>query len=446
MKIFWFAIGLLTATTANSQTLHALLKQAESNYPLLKAKSLEVQAGQNNVSTVKSSALPSLDAAYQVNYATYNNITGMAMPQYFVPISGPPSPDNTSSGVFGSVGSLLLKWEPFTFGQRGSRIDLAKTGVRYNEADARNEIFKHQVTFINTYLDVLMAHELLKVYSKNLERSKENLRAVRTLTVSGLHPGVDTALFHGEVSRARIELLNHQKYLETQQASLSELLASDVPTYTPDSSYFHRLPSTSGDTIASNHPLLNLSESKLLIRRQQQTSIRRTLHPNLSVWATGYARGSGIHYDGVVNSSDGLSFSRYNYGAGLQLSVPLLRFLEVRPQLREQSALIGAEEERLNQVKLGLTKQNKVADLTLRNALEIARESPVFYRSAEFSFRALTTRYNSGLTHYADLIQAQYNLVKAETELKQSYLEAWKALLYKAAVQGDIAIFLNQVK
>jgi len=58
----------------------------------------------------------------------------------------------------------------------------------------------------------------------------------------------------------------------------------------------------------------------------------------------------------------------------------------------------------------------------------------------------LTTRYNSGLTNYADLIQAQYSLVKAETELKQSYLEAWKALLYKAAVQGDIAIFLNQVQ
>ena len=148
----------------------------------------------------------------------------------------------------------------------------------------------------------------------------------------------------------------------------------------------------------------------------------------------------------MVNSSDGLSFSRYNYGVGLQLSVPLLRFIEVRPQLNQQSALISAQEERLNQVKLELNKQNKVAELTFRNALEVARESPVFYKSAEFSFRALSTRYNSGLTNYADLIQSQYGLIKAETELKKSYLEAWKALLYKAAVQGDIGIFLNQVK
>lgn len=445
MKILWLAIGLLTVSTANSQTLHELLKQAESSYPLLKAKAFEVQAGQYNVSSAKNAALPSLDAAYQINYATYNNITGMAMPQYFVPISGPPSSDNTSSGVFGSVGSLLLEWEPFTFGQRSSRIDLAKTGVKYNEADARNEVFKHQVAFINTYLDLLMAHELLKVYSKNLERSKENLKVVQTLTVSGLHPGVDTALFHGELSRAKIELLTHQNYLAAQQAALSELLASDV-AYTQDSSYFHTLPSNPRDTISASHPLLSLSESKLLIYRQQQTTIRRTLNPNFSVWATGYARGSGVRYDGVVNSNDGLSFSRYNYGVGLQLSVPILRFLEVKPQLHQQNVLISAQQERLNQVKLDLNKQNKIAELTFLNALEIAKESPVLYKSAEFSFRALSTRYNSGLTNYADLIQSQYGLVKAEAELKKSYLEAWKALLYKAAVQGDIGIFLNQVK
>lgn len=446
MKIFWLAIGLLSVSTTNGQTLHELLKQAETNYPQLKAKAFEVQAGQYQVATVKNTALPSLDAAYQINYATYNNITGMAQTQFFVPISGPPSPDNTYNGVWGTAGSLLLKWEPFTFGQRSSRVDVAKAGVVMNEADARLELFKHQVNVINTYLDVLMADELQKVYAKNLERSQENLREVRTRTVSGLHPGVDTAVFHGELSKAKIEWLNHKRALELQQAALAELLASETLTYTPDSSYFHALPILSGDSLTTPHPLVNLSQGKLGILQQQETAVKRTLRPTLSFWATGYARGSGIRNDGYVNSSDGLSFSRYNYGAGLQLSVPLLRFLDTRTQLHTQQALISAQEERINQVNLDLRKQQKVADLTFGHALEVARESPVFYRSAEFSFRALSTRYHSGLTNYADLVQAQYALVKAETELKQSYLEAWKALLYKAAVEGDIDLFLNQVR
>lgn len=146
-----------------------------------------------------------------------------------------------------------------------------------------------------------------------------------------------------------------------------------------------------------------------------------------------------------VNSEDGLSFSRYNYGAGLILSVPLLRFTNLRYQLKSQESLINVEEEKLNMTKLQFAKQNQVADVTLINALKIARESPLFYRSAEFSYRTLKSRYNSGLVNYADLIQAHYALIKSEADLKRIYIESWKALLYKAAVQGDIDIFLNQL-
>ena len=97
-------------------------------------------------------------------------------------------------------------------------------------------------------------------------------------------------------------------------------------------------------------------------------------------------------------------------------------------------------------MKLQLEKQNDVADITLSNALKIAQETPAFYESAEFSYRTLRSRYNSGLVNYADLIQAQYTLIKSEADLKRAYLNAWKALLYKTAVQGDINIFLNQLK
>jgi hypothetical protein len=55
------------------------------------------------------------------------------------------------------------------------------------------------------------------------------------------------------------------------------------------------------------------------------------------------------------------------------------------------------------------------------------------------------SRYNSGLVNYADLIQAQYALIKSEADLQRAYLNTWKALLYKSAVQGDINIFLNQL-
>jgi outer membrane protein TolC len=430
---------------SHAQTIQELLKQAEANYPLLKAKGYEVQARKDHVAFAKSTALPSLDAAYQINYATYNNITGMAMGQGFVPISGPPSTDNTYDAVFGSAGGLVLNWEPFTFGQRKSKINSAKAYHDYQQADQDQEIFQHQIRTANAYLDLVMTHELVRVYAKNLERAEDNVRIVKSLTRSGLRPGTDTALFKAERSRAKIELLNYERLRETQQALLSEMLGGTEPAYRIDSSFFISLPAIAVDSGSLKHPLIRLSTSRMMINQYDKKYLQTSIYPKLSFWGTAYARGSGISYDGQVNSEDGLSFSRYNYGAGLILSVPLLKFTNVRHQVKAQESLIKAEEEKLNMVRLQLDKQNQVADVTLSNALKIAKETPSFYQSAEFSYRTLLSQYNSGLVNYGDLIQSQYILIKSETDLKKAYLDAWKALLYKAAVQGDITIFLNQL-
>lgn len=446
MKRYTLVIGLAFLTFySHAQTLPELLKLAEANYPLLKAKGYEVQARKDQVSFEKSAALPSLDAAYQINYATYNNITGMAVGQSFVPISGPPSEGNVYDGVFGTAGGLLLNWEPITFGQRKSKIESAKAYQSYQEADAAQEIFQHQIRTANAYLDVVLAQELTKVYSKNLERAQENVRIVKSLVRSGLRPDVDSALFNAELSRAKIELLNYEKLKETQRSHLSELLGGKEGDYHIDSSLVSKLPIGLSDTSSVEHPLIRMSASRVMINEFERTSLQKTLYPRLSFWGTAYARGSGIRHDGYVNSQDGLSFSRYNYGAGLVLSAPLLRFANVRHQVNAQESLIKAEEEKLNLVKLQLEKQNRVADITLSNAIKIAQESPSFYQSAEFSYRALLSRYNSGLVNYSDLIQSQYALIKSEADLKKAYLDVWKAMLYKAAVQGDINIFLNQI-
>lgn len=446
MKRYTYVISLVFFTyLSHGQALRTVLKKAESNYPLLKAKAHEVQSRREQVALARSAALPSIDAAYQLNYATYNNITGMAAGQGFVPISGPPSTSNEYSGVFGSVGGLLLDWEPFTFGRLRSKIETAKAYQDYEEADQVLEIFRHQVNTANAYLDLVMTHELVKVYSKNLERAENNLRIVRSLARSGLKPGTDTALFKSELSKARIELLNYERLRETQHILLSELLGGNESTYSIDSSFFKRLPEVSSDSGLRNHPEIRLSESRLTINLREKALLQRSLYPKLSLWGTAYGRGSGIRYDGYVEPEGGFSFSRYNYGAGLVLSIPLLRFTSIRHQVNAHESLIKAEEERLNSARLHVIKQNDIANATLSNALATAMESPSFYESSEFSYRTLLSRYNSGLVNYADLIQAQYSLIKSEAELKKSHLDAWKALLYKAAVQGDISIFLNQL-
>jgi outer membrane protein len=436
----------LCSSMASAQSLKELLAKAEQNYPLLKAKRFESAAKTEAVRYAKSAVTPSLDAGYQVNYATYNNITGMATAQHFVSISGPPSSSNSPDAVIGTAGGLLLNWDVFTFGQRASKIQSARASLEAQQADEQNEIFQHRLKVTNAYLDLMMTYELIKVYQKNLERAEDNLRVVRSLSSSGLRPGVDTALFQSELSRARIDLINYENLRERLALEFAELLGdTSFALIPPDSSFFGRLP-TLPDTTAENlHPALRMSRANIKAVESDRISLQRSLLPKLSLWGTAYGRGSGIRYDGYINSEDGLSFSRYNYGAGLVLSVPLLQFARTRYQIRSQASLTKAEEERSNGTKLELAKQARLADVTFNNAIKIANETPAFKSASDYAYRGLLSRYNSGLVSYTEVVQAQYALVKAESDLAKAHMEAWKSLLFKAAVSGDIDLFLNQL-
>lgn len=100
MKSYLFAASLLLTFISYAQpegitiSLHQLLQQAEASYPALQAGKMAIDAAKKNAFIIRSSALPSLDASYQLNYATQNNISGVLYPQFILPISGPPSGTN----------------------------------------------------------------------------------------------------------------------------------------------------------------------------------------------------------------------------------------------------------------------------------------------------------------------------------------------------------------
>lgn len=449
LTLFIIGYSLLSGNNLYAQQqaikLPQLLKMAEEGYPFLKSKMLDVQAAKKGIDVSKSTLVPSLDASYQMNFATYNNITGMAYPQFLIPISGPPSTNNNYNGVFGSATSLLLNWQPITFGQRKAQIDYSKAGLDYANADAGNEIFQHKIKVINVYLDLLTATELTKVYQDNLKRTDANLMAVQSLVVSGIRPGVDTALFKAEVSKAKVELLNAQKYKEQVRINLSQLLATDNVAFFNDTSFFSRVPENLLTADSIKHPLVNLYSSNIEISLFRKKVLSKTMMPVLGVWGTTYARGSGISYDGIAKSTEGLGFQRFNYGIGLQLSIPILQFARLKPQLKQQDLVIQSNQEKLNQIELELKKQRELADTTITNAFAVAKESPLFLESAQFSYKALQSRYQSGLANFADLIQAQYALAKAEADYKLAYMGLWKAILYKSAVSGNLNLFINQI-
>lgn len=447
--LLWPALVLSQTELDRNADLGSLMELAEKNYPAIAAKRAEAEAAKAGTQLEKNTLMPSLDAAYQANYATYNNITGMNYPGQLIPISGPPSDDNYGA-VPGSSASLLMKWSPITFGQRSASIDYYQKLYEKNLAAVEDEVLKVKFRVALLYLEIATTQELIKAYERNIERNEFNVEQAEVLVEAGLRPGVDSLKFKGELSKARTELYQLQNFLETQRQQLQELLVlQDLPAMGAETPFFEALPNGAFLIAPSDslmNPTLKMAQMNWQAEQARLRQINRSWAPRLEFWGTTYARASGIGFDGTINRSDGFDFSRYNYGVGAQLVFPILGLTDTKIKSIRQEAVARSAQSYLDQTEIALKREEQVAMGDLNTSLKIAKEIPIEYKAAESAFNALQVRYNEGLIDYTDLIQAQYDLLNAEARLKSVHANTWKALLSLAVIRGDLNIFLNQIQ
>ncbi len=428
--------------------IHDAVNMAGQRYHLLKSKQYEADAASKAVDVVKYSRMPSIDASYQAGAGTANNLTGMFYPSGILPITGPPSSGNNYDPITGSAASVLLNWQAATFGQRSAQINVAVAESKTTKAALREAVFQHTVNVISTYLDLLLAYDIVNIQQHNIDRNNANLQQSRILATSGIKPGVDTALFLSELSKVTVELLNAKKQLKVYQMQLAQLIVTNALPVPQDTAFLQQLPAIviTTDNSFDNTPVVQSGQSQLELSRSRELLLKKSFLPKLNVWGTGFARGSGFQTNGNTKTWDGLALQRFNYGAGLQLVFPIMKYGEVKKQLSGQTLLSKAAEEKLAESNSILSSQQRIAAVTFDNSIAIAKETVQQLKSGQYAFNAMQIRYNTGLANYADLIQTQYNLLKAELDNRKSYWDAWKALLLQVVVKGDENIFLNAIQ
>jgi outer membrane protein TolC len=453
-QIILFASLIVTAKAFaqfgadTSVRLKDVVKMAEERYHLLRSSKYEVDAANKGIDVAKQSKLPSLDVTYQAGVATANNITGQVYPYGIIPMTGPPSAENKYDPGTGTAASALLNWQVTNFGQREAEINVAVAQANSKQNEFAQKVFEQKINVISAYLDLLFAYDIVSIHRKNVERIGANLNESRVLAKAGIKPGVDTALFLSELSKARVDLLNGERQLQTSRLLLREIILTAAMPTPIDTGFLNNLPSgiAKADTTFSNVPIIRFGESQLQLSQSRELALKKSFLPRVNLWATGFARGSAYQYDGSMKTWDGFNLSRLNYGAGLQVAFPIMKYGEVKKQLQQQQFLTKAAQENIEEYKSSLNTQLGIATITFDNSMAVARETQQQLKSGQYAFSAMQTRYNTGLVNFADLIQSQYNLLRAELDVKKAYWDAWKALLLKAAVNGDENIFLNQVK
>ena len=447
--LFLSIIQTLSAQTVTLSIKEVLLK-VQHNLPQLEALRQQALSTEQNIALAKNTLIPDLNAGYQVNMATYNNITGMSYPGFLLPISGPPSLNNKMNFVPGSAVGALVKWNPFTFGQRNAAIETATAQFKQANAAYNEQLFQYQYSAVNIYLEVVYCEEVLKSLQANVERSKVSLEQVLVLAKNGLRPGIDTTQFQAAIAQAEMDYLQTERTCQQKIIELTRLTGMDtrIESIVLTDTLFNPGLFILTDTAFSinQHPYYQNLEAQQKITEAGLKEIQKSWVPQLDIWGNVYARGSGIDAMGNVNKLNGLGLSRTNAGVGIQLGFPVFQYSKMNIKKKQYQSLLEADKAKLAQADLDIRKQVETALLQYQQDVKIANKSPALLKAASDVYEGLKLSYETGLIDFTRLANSQYDLQKAEVNNANANLQLWRSLLAIAVAKGNLNLFIEQLK
>ena len=437
--------------TTTTLTLGQALQYALDHYPTVTAALELVNASTANVSVAKSAYLPRLDALWQTNRATANNIFGQLLPQSVVPaISGPVLLSASSDTVWGSAAGGLFSWEPFDFGLRGATVHEAEAGVVRARAEEGLTRLAVQNAVGVAFLGVVSAQQAVVAAEADVERREILSRAAQTLADNQLRPGAEASRAGAERAAAQTRAIQAHQILVMAQTTLSQVLGIvNGPVTANATGLLEDVPATAPQTVSPpEHPLVQSSQAAVALAHAREEVLAEANRPRIYLQSSVFARGSGANPDGsFAGGADGLGLERANWAAGVQVVVPnLFDFASLRSQRAAAGAMTRAESARSEEAILNVTSQQRMAAAALAAARAIAQNTPIQLGAAQQSEAQARARYAAGLASIVEVAEAQSLLATAEYQNAVARVDVWRAMLAQAVAQGNVASFIELLR
>jgi len=438
-------------TPSGAWTLDQALQYAVDHYPAVRAALEQVNASAAGVDAAKTAYLPRLDALWQSNIATTNNVFGQVLPQSVIPaLTGPVLATTSGQGVWGSATGALATWEPFDFGLRNASVATAEAAVtraRAGEALTRLDV---QAAVGTAFLNLASAQDTVTAAQSDRDRRDILARAVQTLVDNQLRPGADASRAQAERAAAQTRLLLAQQAVAVAQAALTRLLGgAQGPIMIDAASLRSRIPTDDAPAAApAMHPLAVLQQASVAAAEAQQRVLSRTDYPRLYVQSSLFARGTGAEANGTLSSSpSGLGLDRVNWAAGVQVVFPnVFDFAHLRAEKAAAAATTRAQSAFYDEAVLTVTAQQQAAVATLQATRAVAANTPIQLAAARQTETQIRARYDAGLATLSDLADAQSLLTQAEVQDQAARIDVWRALLAQAVSEGSLSSFLTLVR
>jgi outer membrane protein TolC len=429
-------------------TLDRAMQYAIDHYPAVRVAIEQVAASNAGVSIARSAYLPRLDALWQSNRGTTNNIFGQVLPQSVIPaLTGPVLTDTSSQSVWGSATGALFSWEPVDFGLRKAAVagaEAAVTQARAGEALTRLEV---QSAVGVAFLNLVAADRAVVAAQADVDRRDALTRIVHALVDNQLRAGADASRADAERAAALTRLIQAQQMLDLARATMTRVLGMTAGAVQVDAAMLlDRVPAAEavGGNVAA-HPLAQARQAAVDAAFAQQQVLARTDLPRFYLQSSLFARGSGANPNGTFDGgADGLGLERANWAAGFQIVFPnIFDFSSLNARKAAAAASARAEEARHDEALLTITAERQAASAMVKAARAVAANTPVQVAAARQTFTQADARYRAGLTSIIEVADAQNLVAQAEAQDQFARVDIWRALLAQAVADGAIEPFLR---
>lgn len=310
-------------------------------------------------------------------------------------------------------------------------LGFTKAELEATQANAERQRFQTAFDTETDFLNVLISRELARVAHSRHERAQEQLTVARARVLSGAAVQTDSLQLVLELTQARIDVLRQDLSLRVSRLQLGRRIGRDGPVdaQVTDSVLPPDLPYTDQQLI------------QLALQQAPQYREARSLARSASY----SLKGQKGAYLPTFNLTGGFTEydSRFPPSGKAVGSISLI----VTWPLWDR----GQREIAVQQAKTNLAVAQAVsADLERSAARDVTQAAEAYRISREAvdltqvqlvaareTFRVQDLRYKSGANTILDLLEAQYQLTRAESEAVQSVFALYLSLAGLEAITGQ---------
>ncbi len=341
------------------------------------------------------------------------------------------------------------------------RAKLNKLLSQYNLGKSKDDI---ALFVANSYLQVLLNKESLKVIEKQHEITLEQLKRTKDLVDAGVLPQGDLLEIEATSADELTRIVQAENAVLIARVGLAQtLLIKDYASFdvadqeylVPDGEILEKSIEEIRSTARESRYEVQIAEQNKLLAEKDVAIAKGAYYPTISgsvgvnTFESGADIVTGVDATGQPILGNALPiFEQFsdNYGVnyGLSLSIPVFNGFSTRNAVKRSKINVKRTEFQLEQAQLDLDSNVYQAYLDAKGSAEAYEATLVAVKAQERAYEYAKDRYDVGLTNAFDFSQSKFRLENAqsnEVQAKFDYIFKLKVLeLYFGIKIADIKL------